>query len=222
MKVLKLNKHKAKLLKFKILETKAYCNEQNLNYLILKDLETRLKKVLHVIYRFHTANKKILFVGTPAKLNNSIKQLLKNKKHDFIPESVWVNGIVTNSKASFKYLLKKRAILDENSSKFLFNLKNQIDLIVILNEKTNLEALKESSLKTVPLIVLNSTYDLTAHSSTYKASGDYSFNQTSIRDNLFFLLLQSLLTKAERFKRKQKLTQKKVSTTRKRRLNNYK
>ena len=201
MKITTLKKYKTKLLKLKLLKTKTYKNEKSLNYLLLKNMETRLKKLLHVIYRFHVANKRILFIGTPLKLNNQIKQLLKGKKHSFIPESVWMSGIITNSKPSFKHLIKQHAINKDKTSKLLFNLKNQADLIVILNENSNLTALEESSLKRVPTISLNASCNFSNSTlSTYKAMGDYSFTKKTIRNNLFFLLLNSILKKAEQSK----------------------
>jgi ribosomal protein S2 len=204
MKITKLNKHRTKLLKLKLLKTKIYKNQTNFNYMLLKDIEARLKKALHVIFRFHVANKKILFIGTPIKLNSQIKQLLKDKKHSFIPELIWMNGIVTNSNPSFKHLLKRHAIDSDQTSKFLFNLKNQTDLIVVLNEKLNLTALEESSLKRVPTISLNSNYGLSnIDLSTYKVGGDYNFNKKETRNNLFFLLLSSVIKKAEVLRKKQ-------------------
>lgn len=204
MKITTLNKYKTKLLKFKLLKTKIYKDQKNFNYLLLKNMETRLKKVLHVIYKFHAANKKILFIGTPIELNNKIKQLLKSKKHSFIPESIWMKGIVTNSNSSFKHLIKRHAINSDKTTKFLFNLKNPISLIVILNEKFNVAALKESSLKRIPTVSLNANYDLSNLTlSTYKVSGDYNFTKKKIRNNIFFLLLNALLKKAEIIKKKQ-------------------
>ena len=217
MKITNLTKYKTKLLKLKLLKTKVHKNKKTFNYVLLKTLETRLKKALHVIYKFHVANKKILFIGTPLKLNNKIKQLLKHKKHSFIPESIWMNGIITNSKASFKHLLKRHAGSNDKLSKFLFNLKNQVDLIVILNEKANLSALKESSLKRVPIISLNSNYDLLNFNfAAYKVIGNYNFVKKNIRNNLFFLLLSSLLKKAEILRKKNiqtSLKQKKFKAT---------
>jgi hypothetical protein len=167
-------------------------------------MEARLKKVLQIIYKFHIANKKILFIGTPLKLNIQIKQLLKSKKHSFIPESVWVSGIITNTNPSFKHLLNQHSVNYNKNSKFLFNLKNQVDLIVILNEKTNLVALEESSLKRIPTISLNASYNLsTPNLSTYKVEGDFRFVKKTVRNDLFLTLLGSVLKKAELSKRKQ-------------------
>ena len=176
MKITTLNKHKTKLLKLKLVKTRVYRSEKNFNYLFLKNFETQLKKVLNIIYRFHIDNKKILFIGTPRKLSNTIKRLIKKKKHSFIPEALWMNGIVTNPKSSFKHLLKRHAIFNDKRSKLLFNLKKHADLIVVLNEKLNLTALKESSLRRVPTISLNAEYrKVNFNLSTYKVAGEYQF-----------------------------------------------
>ena len=159
---------------------------------------------MHVIYKFHANNKKILFVGTPFKLNNQIKQLLKGKKHSFVPESVWMGGVITNAASSFKHLVKRHAMSNDRTSRLLFSLRNQADLIIVLNENCNITALTEGSLKRVPTISLNTTYNLTDSSlSTYKVPGNYNFSTKEVRTNLFFLLLNSLLKKAERARENQ-------------------
>ena len=204
MKLAVLHKYKTKLLKLKLLKTKLHKSQKNFDYLLLKDMETRLKKILHVVYRFHAANKKILFIGMPIKLNNQIKQMLKGKKHSFVPESIWMSGVITNARSSFKHLAKQHAINNDKTSKFLFNLKDQADLIVLLNEKLNMTALIESSSKRIPTISLDATYNLTnLNLSTYKVPGDYAFTDKKIRDNIFFLLLNSILKKAEIVRKKQ-------------------
>lgn len=204
MKIVAIHKYKTKLFKFKLLKTKIHKSKKNFDYLLLKDTEARFKKILSIIYKFHAANKKILFIGTPLELNSQIKQLLKDKKHSFLPESVWMNGIITNSNSSFKHLIKQHALNTNKISKLLFNLKSQIDLIVVLNEKLNITALEESSLKRVPTISINTTYNfLNLNLSTYKVLGNYNFGKKKVRNNLFFLLLNSLLKKAELIRKKQ-------------------
>ena len=201
MKITNTYKHKTKLLRLELLRTKIYKRDKEFNYLSLKDIEAKLKKVLHIIYKFHVANKRILFIGTPLKLNQKIKKLLKDKKHNFIPESVWMKGIITNANPSFKHLFKNDKITSEVNSKFLFNLKNPIDLIVILNEELNLNALKESSLKRIPTISFNSNCDF-LNLATYKVLGNFNFTKKKNRNNLFYLLLSSLFKKAEVFRKK--------------------
>ena len=197
-----LKRYKTKLLKIKLLKAKTWKPKKNIDYLLIKNMEVRLKKILHIIYKFHVANKKILFIGTPLKLNYKTKQLLKSKKHNFVPESIWMNGIITNSKSSFKYLTRQYVINKDKSLKFLFHLKKQANLIVVLNENSNLTAFKESTLKRIPIISLNASCNFSDFTSlsTYKAIGDYSFTKKTIRNRFFFLLLNSVLKKAERAK----------------------
>lgn len=203
MKISKTQKYKAKLLKLELLRTKISIKNKDFNYLHLKDLETRLKKALHIIYKFHVANKRILFVGTPLKLNKKVKQLLKNKKHSFIPESVWVKGIISNAGPSFKHLFKNHATNGRKTSKFLFNFKNSIDLVVVLQERLSVDVLKEISLKKVPTISLNtSDRILNSNLVTYKVLGNFNLTKKENRNNLFYLILSSLLKKAEILKKK--------------------
>lgn len=201
MKITTLKKYKTKLLKLKLLNTKTHKNQKNFNYLLLKNIENRLKKILNIVYKFHIANKKILFIGTPLKLNNKITQIFKNKKHNFIPQFIWTNGIITNSKPSFKYLIKQYTINKNKTSKFLFNFKNQADLIVILNEYSNLTILKEGFSKRIPVILLNANYNFfSSDLSIYKTTGNYSFTKKTIRNNIFFLLISAIFKKAEKWK----------------------
>lgn len=203
MKITTVKKHKTKFLRLKLLKTKNFKNRKHINYSLLKNLETRLKKILQVIYRFHIANKKIMFIGTPLKLNDNFKEVLIKKRHCFIPEPVWLNGILTNSKSLFKHLLKQQTITKNSISKPLFNLKNQIDLIVIINENIDLTILKESSLKRIPIISFSFNHSLsTTNLSTYNVENNYDSINKEIKENLFFLLLSSLLRKSELLKKK--------------------
>ena len=204
MKTLNLTKYKTKLLRLKLLKTKIYKNQKNFDYLLLEDIETRLKKILRIIYQFHVANKKILFIGTSLQLKNQMRRFLKGKKHSFIPKNVWIDGVITNPEPSFKHLLKRYAINSDKTLKFLFNLRDQVDLIVVLDETVNLTPLKESSLKRIPTISLDSDYNLSnSNLSTYKIIGDSSFAEEKVQNSFFFLLLNSLFKKAEIVRKKQ-------------------
>ena len=57
MKITETYKHRTKLLKLELLKTKIYKKDENFTYLSLKNLETRLKKALNIIYKFHIMNK---------------------------------------------------------------------------------------------------------------------------------------------------------------------
>jgi hypothetical protein len=80
MKITTLNRYKTKLLRLKLFHKNKKLKKLNFfDYLLLKNMETQLKKVLHILYRLHIANKKLLFVRTLLKLNPKIKQLIQNK-----------------------------------------------------------------------------------------------------------------------------------------------
>ena len=218
MKIEKIHKYKTNLLRLKLLKTKIYKNDKTLNYFNFKDIETRLKKSLHIIYKMHVANKKILLIGVPLTLSKQTKQLLKNTKHNFIPESLWVNGVMTNSFSSFKHLLKKNAIKNEKTSQSLLHLKNRIDLIVVLDESLNKVILNESLQKHIPTISLNCNFNTSNFNlSTYKIPGNFNFTMRKSQNNFLYAILNSLFKKAEIFRkkrikhniRKQKLIKKK-------------
>ena len=96
MKIKNIIKYKNKLLKLKLIKTKIYKKKDQLTNTRIEDIEYRLKKVLHVIYKYHTNNKRILFIGVPVHTDKETKNLINSTRHTFIPESAWVNGIITN------------------------------------------------------------------------------------------------------------------------------
>ena len=86
------------------------CLEAQANYLndiLNKNVEFKFKNVLNIIFKFHLVNKKILFVGTPLQLNKQLKKLFKKAHHLILPEKIWFNGVLTNSKSIFRFLFKK-------------------------------------------------------------------------------------------------------------------
>ena len=183
-----------------------------LNDVLKQNIELKFKNALNVIFKFHSDNKKILFVGTPLQLTKQLKNLLKNTNHLIIPEKIWFNGILTNTKIIFKFLFKKLLKKNKNTLKFLFNLTIRNDLIVILNEYLSVAFLKEISKKQLPIISLNyNNVDLKKLNSTYK------IQQNNYKNNnkFFFSILINILKKAEKFRKikiylKKKLLKKKI------------
>lgn len=200
MKIVKLAKKQTKLLNFNELETKnSSYKKKHLNYVLKKDLEFRLKNVLNIIFKFHSENKKILFLGTPIRLNKQLKELFKNTNHSFIPEKIWLNGILTNTKSIFKFLFKKYFKKNINNLKFLFNLTCKKNLIIFLNESLSLNPLIEFSKKRIPTISLNyNNTNLNKYSSTYKIKQNLNNIKNKSINNLFFSILTTTLKKAEK------------------------
>lgn len=126
-----------------------YCEK---NSIIQNNLKY-IKPALQIIHKCHVNNKKILFVGMPKYYSYKIK----TSKHVFVPDSVWVKGILTNNKQIANYFNKKSQNKKNNIKKlkFLFNLTQKPDLIVILNKNKTPKMLEEGYLARIPVITLN-------------------------------------------------------------------
>jgi hypothetical protein len=72
------------------------------------------------------------FIGVP-HTDKETKNLINSTKHTFIPESAWVNGIIT-----IKFpVLSVRKPKANKSSKLLFKLRNKSDLVVVFDKVTD-------------------------------------------------------------------------------------
>jgi ribosomal protein S2 len=202
MKIENIVKYKNKLLKLKLIKTKTYIKKDNLTNTRIEDIEYRLKKALHIIYKYHINNKRILFIGVPLHANEETKDLINNTKHTFIPESTWVNGIITNKVSCFKYLSENPKATNNKTSKLLFKLRNKSDLIVVFDKVTDITAVNESYIARIPVISLNCDLNLLKNKSTYKIPGNFKFTKKKVRNNFFFSILKATFKKANRLKPK--------------------
>lgn len=199
MKIVKKVNRKEKLLNLNSLQIKTSNSKKNhFNYLLKKNIELKFKNALTIIFGFHSKNKKILFLGTPLKLNKPLKKLFKNTNHSFIPEKIWLNGVLSNTKSVLKFLFKKYLKKNKNNLKFLFKLTSKNNLIVILNESLSTNPLKEFYKKKIPTISLNcSNTNLNCSNSTYRIKQNLNDNENKSINNLFFSVLVATLKKAE-------------------------
>jgi ribosomal protein S2 len=198
MKIKNITKHKHKLFKLKLIKTKVFKTPHTLTQVKIENIENRLKKALHIIYRYHINNKRIIFVGNPLYLNKKMKTLITNTKHILIPESLWINGILTNK-------LSKNLSKNNNNkiSKILFNLNKKDNLMIIFNKNLNINALEESYRAKFPIISLNNNcLNIIDAKSNYKIPGNFIFTNKKVRDNFFCSLLISIIKKANQIKQR--------------------
>lgn len=174
MKIKTINKNKNKLLKLKIFQTKIYNKEQYLNNIKIEEIEYRLKKISHIIYKYHNLNKTILFVGIPLNVLK-IKKLSKNNQHIFLPSNIWLRGAIYNKQPFFRELQKNKKPTTNKVSKLIFQLKKNIDLIIVFDETTNLGIINESYLTRIPTIALNSDLNIQFEKPSYKVPGNFKF-----------------------------------------------
>jgi ribosomal protein S2 len=204
MKIEKIqNNTKYKLLKLNLIQSKIFKTPHLTNKISVDDIEIRLKKALKLIFFYHVNNKKILFVGNPLNINKEISKLLKKTKHIFLPSDAWIFGVITNIfYSSSSYFLEKETkkvnILYQKISK----IKKKSDLVVIINENTELQAFKESYTARLPIITLNSNLNPFEDKSSYKIPGNFIRSKSKTKNNFFYLILLTTLKKAQKIKKK--------------------
>lgn len=199
MKIKKITKYQNKLLKLKLTQSKIYNKKQHINNTKIEDIEYRLKKSIHIIYKHHVFKKRILFLGIPLQITPQFKKVLINTKHFVIPESIWMNGVITNKVLFFKHLSKNKKITNNKISEFIFQLKKSVDLIVLFNDSLK-DALNEGYLAKIPIISLNSDLNIQNLKINYKIPGDFEFSNKKIFDNFFYSILVTLLKKGNKSK----------------------
>lgn len=195
MKINNSKHQKTNLLKLKLLKSKIYKTFSFSGHYKLEDIESRLRKSLHVIYKFHVCNKKILFVGTPLYQHKQLKLLTKNTRHTLVPESLWINGSITNQSTSLKYTHHNKKV-----SEILHQLEKKFDLIVILDQSSNLGALEEGYTSRTPVISLNADLNTLKATATYKVPGNFIFTKKKSRNNFVYSILRAVLKKAKKDK----------------------
>jgi hypothetical protein len=88
MKIINVIKAQNQLIKLKLIATKIKKNNNNCLKFNFENIICRLKKGLHIVYKYHIKNKKILFISNKNLniIKTKIKKLLKLTKHVFINE----------------------------------------------------------------------------------------------------------------------------------------
>lgn len=196
MKIKKISQRRNKLVKLKLIQTKIYTKKQDLENIKIEDIEYRLKKICYLIYKYNVFNKRILFVGLPFNITLSLQKLIKNTKHIFIPSSIWLSGAISNKNTNFSNLLKSKSTTKNQISELLFQLKKNIDLVIIINDSnTSNEVLNESYVAKIPVIILNTNLNICFDKPSYKVPGNFEFANKKTRNNLFYSLLVSILRK---------------------------
>ncbi len=190
MKIKKNKSSRNKLLKLQALKLH-YKNrtEAKENFTQIK---TQLNKISNIIYKYHKANKKILFLGFPA----SFKNILKNTKHKIVPEFLLFHGLLSKQENLNEITKTKLKKLSLSTLKLVLKIK-KLDLIIIYNQKSKSTAIQESYTARIPTISLSEKLDF-SHKTTYELLGNYELlSDKSENNNLFLSFLKSILTKAK-------------------------
>nr|YP_009687997.1 ribosomal protein S2 [Haslea nusantara]QDX17600.1 ribosomal protein S2 [Haslea nusantara] len=207
MKIRKVNKNK--LIQLNILKSKLHKKFQ-LNSIKSTSNQTELylKKSAQIIYRYHVANKRILFLGFPPNL----QLLLKKTKHLLIPDSSWLNGIITNQILQFNYsLTKQQKRLPFKIVKLLLLLKKRIDLIVVFNLDKNINAIQEGYSARIPIIGGVTNLEIKEDKITYKMVSELKYIEDKQFSNNFFVSMIKMVLKKSILMTSKKLQLKQVN-----------
>lgn len=188
---MKIKKFKSKqILKLHLLKSKIY--EQTVkknNFLVEPNLTqtvANFKKALQVIFQYHNAKKKILFIGIPKKLEFKVNRLTK---HVAVPSSFNFQRIFSSYLKDYDI---KNNFSSSTSNYFLPKLSNKPALIVLFShDKTDNIALESYSTK-IPLIVFNANSLDSNLNNFYRVQGNGN-NLTNLdNQNIFYLGLNFL------------------------------
>jgi ribosomal protein S2 len=194
---MKIKKVKIKqLLKLNLLKSKVYeqpIKKMKFNNLIdanLNQIVVDIKKVLQIIFQYHKAEKRILFLGLPYKLESRVNQLTK---HIAIPKNFNIQGMISNyNSKSFKSDRNSNQAWLKNSSKFLLpKLSKKLDLIVLFNHDNNETILSEAGVAKIPVIFFGTTFG-SQNSASYKVEGNFKNVLIGSNKNIFFIGLNFL------------------------------
>lgn len=178
MKVTKTKE--SKLLKLKLIKTKTYKKHYNLKNLKYEDFLYRLKKSLKIIHKYHINNKNIIFISNSTVFEKKIKKIIKQTKHIFIPQLMWVNLLSNKSKKlqSLNYKYNKEP-----------------DLIVILCDKFNNNIIKEYKKKKTPLIIFQNNLTIFKNEISYNVTGEFFTKKKNSNIYLLLTLLKYAIKK---------------------------
>ena len=189
---MKLKKFKFKqILKLHLLNSRVYEHaSQKTNFGLLTDFKliqiiSDFKKVLHVIFEYHQADKQILFVGVPNRLELKINRLTQ---HSAVNANFELQAIISNNLKVIDSLKNSKSY-----SKLLMpKMSKKPDLIVLLAHEKKQNIIAESNVAKIPVIV----FDADGNVPLGSLKGFYNlrgFGVSSISEkNLFFLGLNFL------------------------------
>lgn len=172
---MKIAKFKFKqIVKLHLLNSRAYeYATQNINSGFLTEFSltqgvSDFKKALHIIFQYHKANKKILFVGVPKSLEERINH---RTHHAAVNQNFELQGVLFNNLSSLKFgKVTTRSFSKFYVTSLIPKLAKKPDLVVIFSHEKKQTLISESNIAKVPVVVFESTKSLSTseYASIYK------------------------------------------------------
>lgn len=206
---MKTKKFKFKqLLKLHLLKFRAYeypIKKTNFNDLITASLDQiiiGIKRALQVIFQYHQANKRILFVGLPSKLELKINS---STRHTAIASSFNIQGLISNSNVNSGSNTQTPTYksIKQNSTLLALKFTKKPDLIVLFDHNKSSSVLSEAWVAKIPVInfAANDNHKDSFIQTTYLVNGNFKSILSAFDKNIFFIGLNFLF---KNLKKKQK------------------
>ena len=187
MKLKTIKTKKYTLIKLYLLKYQIHKKVTNFNiFAQIDSLEINVRHVFKLILLYHLKNKKILFIGFPHTLSNSV---LKNSIHSFVPKMFWSEYLNKKNK------VRSRQLRQTKNRQSLNSIIKTYDLIVFFNVNTEQSNIVTNfqSLK-IPLVFLGNTISTTLMPGIYNLP--LSLSQAPVKQFFYYLLYSILKIKA--------------------------
>jgi ribosomal protein S2 len=195
---MKISNFKSKqIFKLHLLKSRAYEYAAKTNF-SLTQVITNFKKALHIIFQYHQAGKKILFVGIPGKLESEINKLTC---HIAVPSSFDLQGVFSNNFNQLKLNKTNKQSFSKIDCKLLLpKLSKKPDLVVLFSYYKKQVLITESFSVKVPLIIFDDEKELDKNLFTncYNVQGIRDGLPVTFRKNLFFFGFTFLFKKIKK------------------------
>jgi ribosomal protein S2 len=207
---MKTKKFKSKqLLKLHLLKSRVYehpIKKTNFNDLKNRNLDQIIigvKKALQVIFQYNQANKHLLFIGLPSKLELKINS---STQHVAVSNSFDVQGIISNNKSSSLSDLKssKQRSSKHCSIAITSKLIKTPDLIILFDHDKNCTVFSEAWGAKIPVVAfaVNADFRDSRIQRSYFIDGNFKNILTAFDKNIFFIGLNFLFKNLKKKKTK--------------------
>jgi ribosomal protein S2 len=159
----------------------------------LTDIIFNFKTALSIIFKYHTSNKRILFVGVPKSL-----EVILNRKS----RHVAISNSLDMKKVRLETMFKSNLGSDKQISKLEKNfllpkLTSKPDLVVVFEQnrsKNDFEAIvQESYINRIPIIKFNSNLQERYRVHSYSVPGNVKGSSPKVINSLFSVLLNTVI-----------------------------
>jgi ribosomal protein S2 len=198
MKIKKTKVKSTRFFELHLIKSRTY--EQSFKKNTLKNLQSvnlinimlNFKKAMHIIFKYHKNNKRILFVGVPQIIETKLNLMTK---HIAVPNSFNIQGLFLN-KSMLKGITLKQQLL-KNTNYLLSKINNKPDLIVVFNEEKDQQLVKEGYIARIPVIKFNNNLQEKYWKHSYDIPGNIRSNNSKTVDNIFFIILNAILKRSK-------------------------